>query len=104
RERGERALPLPEPRQQPVRAGVDHRRELHTHALGEEADRDRGAVDHRLLRVPGLRAPGWATSEAHAFCQALRIKLIQCLPGYSDAPWEWTEQHGGRPSTFQRLI
>ena len=35
--------------------------------------------------------PGWATSEAHDFCHALRIKMIRMLPGYADAPWEVTE-------------
>lgn len=34
----------------------------------------------------------WADSEAHAFCEALRHRAIQCLPGYSDAPgWEVTD-------------
>jgi hypothetical protein len=47
--------------------------------------------------------PGWGTSEAHAFCGALRMKLIHCLPGYPAAPWEWTEEHAGHPSTVQRL-
>ena len=29
----------------------------------------------------------WESSEAHAFCQALRKTLIHSLPGYDDAPW-----------------
>lgn len=34
--------------------------------------------------------PGWERSEAHAFCQALRRRMIRRLPGYDDAPWEIT--------------
>jgi len=30
---------------------------------------------------------GWETSEAHAFCKALRNKMINALPGYDAAPW-----------------
>lgn len=34
---------------------------------------------------------GWDTSSAHAFCQALRSKMIGQLPGYSDANgWEFS--------------
>lgn len=32
--------------------------------------------------------PGWATSEAHDFCEALRHRMIRLLPGYGSAPWE----------------
>jgi len=31
--------------------------------------------------------PEWEQSEAHAFCQALRKRMISMLPGYEDAPW-----------------
>jgi hypothetical protein len=34
--------------------------------------------------------PGWTTSEAHAFCEALRRRMIHHLPGYEEAPWEIT--------------
>lgn len=37
--------------------------------------------------------PDWHESEAHAFCQALRHAAIESLPGYDDAPWEWTEKN-----------
>lgn len=30
---------------------------------------------------------GWDTSEARAFCDALRRRMIQLLPGYNDAAW-----------------
>lgn len=29
----------------------------------------------------------WRDSEAYAFCQALRSRMIDALPGYDDAPW-----------------
>lgn len=31
----------------------------------------------------------WETSEAKRFCEALRDHLINSLPGYNDAPWEY---------------
>jgi hypothetical protein len=34
--------------------------------------------------------PGWEASEAFAFSQALRRRLIRRLPGYEGAPWEIT--------------
>jgi len=34
--------------------------------------------------------PGWKTSEARRFCKALRSRMIQSLPGYKEAPWEFT--------------
>ena len=35
--------------------------------------------------------PEWQSSEAHAFCAALRNLMIHKLPGYADAPWEITD-------------
>jgi hypothetical protein len=35
--------------------------------------------------------PGWETSEAHGFCQALRHHAIQQLPGMDSAPCEVTD-------------
>lgn len=32
--------------------------------------------------------PGWPTSEAKAFCRALRAEAIRCLPGYEEATWD----------------
>jgi hypothetical protein len=32
--------------------------------------------------------PGWESSEAYDFCQALRANMIRALPGYSDAAYE----------------
>lgn len=34
--------------------------------------------------------PDWAQSQAHAFCQALRLRLISALPGYDAASWRIT--------------
>lgn len=31
--------------------------------------------------------PDWEDSEAHAFCEALRHRMIQVLPGYEEATW-----------------
>lgn len=36
--------------------------------------------------------PGWKDSEARRFCEALRHELINRLPGYDEAPWEWNVQ------------
>lgn len=33
--------------------------------------------------------PEWESSEAAQFCEALRHALINALPGYEAAPWEW---------------
>lgn len=38
--------------------------------------------------------PAWSDSEARRFCESLRRALIASLPGYGEAPWEWT--HTGR--------
>ena len=35
-------------------------------------------------------AARWRDSEACAFAEALRLKLIALLPGYADAPWSIT--------------
>lgn len=32
----------------------------------------------------------WEEHAAYAFCDALRRSLVNALPGYSVAPWEWT--------------
>jgi hypothetical protein len=34
---------------------------------------------------------GWATSDAHDYCQSLRSALVSELPGYDAAPWGWPE-------------
>lgn len=34
----------------------------------------------------------WHTSEAKQFCDTLRDHLISRLPGYDEAPWEWTAE------------
>lgn len=37
--------------------------------------------------------PGWEASEAHAFCEALRSRMIRKLPGYGEAAWEITDKY-----------
>lgn len=37
--------------------------------------------------------PGWRTSEAFRFCDALRHAITRFIPGYEEAPWEWTAEH-----------
>ncbi len=34
---------------------------------------------------------GWSTSQAQAFCEALRCRAISALPGYDDAAWDIPE-------------
>jgi hypothetical protein len=36
--------------------------------------------------------PGWDGSGAAAFCRRLRSGLTGALPGYDEAPWEWTAE------------
>lgn len=36
--------------------------------------------------------PEWAGTEGYAFCADLREKLINVLPGYEEADWEWRDQ------------
>jgi len=36
--------------------------------------------------------PEYYESEAHRFCNALKSMAIRSLPGYDEAPWEWTEE------------
>lgn len=37
--------------------------------------------------------PEFYSSEAYAFCEALRHKMTRQLPGYDDAPWEIRDEH-----------
>jgi len=39
-------------------------------------------------RYQSCEHPGWPSSEAAAFCDALQARAIDCLPGYATAPWE----------------
>ena len=45
-------------------------------------------------------APGWDTSTARAFCEALRRAVIPALPGYTDAPWEITTTSTPAPTIY----
>jgi hypothetical protein len=44
-------------------------------------------------RCQSCEHPGWAGSEAAAFCEALQQRAIVCLPGYAAAPWEIDHAH-----------
>ncbi len=35
--------------------------------------------------------PEWESSKAKEFCDRLRHQLISLLPGYDEAPWDWSE-------------
>ncbi len=44
--------------------------------------------------------PDWQRSQAKAFCDALRDRLISELPGYHDGPWTITPR--SVPTSVQR--
>ncbi|MCX6021872.1 MAG: hypothetical protein NTZ05_09110 [Chloroflexi bacterium] len=44
----------------------------------------------RCLEYQSCEHPEWEQSAAHAFCENLRLRLIEALPGYDDAAWEIT--------------
>lgn len=37
--------------------------------------------------------PAWSQSDAKAILEAAQAICIQALPGYANAPWEWTDRH-----------
>lgn len=43
------------------------------------------------LEYQSCEHPEWDDSEAHTFCEALTGSLIRALPGYAEAPWEFTD-------------
>ena len=56
------------------------------HVLGIMACYEYQACEH----------PGWRDSEAYGFCRSLTARLHRMLPGYDDAPWNYTHPHGVR--------
>jgi hypothetical protein len=46
----------------------------------------------RCYEYQSCEHPGWETSEAKAYCEALQLAMIRRLPGYDDAPWEITDR------------
>jgi hypothetical protein len=50
--------------------------------------------------------PGWRTSEAHAFVESLIGSASRHVPGYDDAPWEWTDEQEPKnpPILISRLF
>jgi hypothetical protein len=77
-------------------AGARHQEdtELYIYSYATPARFDWEAID--ILKAltcyeyQACEAPGWDTSTARAFCEALRRAVISALPGYTDAPWEIT--------------
>lgn len=54
-----------------------------------------GCYEYQACEVPA-----WESSEAYAACQAMRATFIRALPGYDDAPYEWTDDTvGSAPAT-----
>lgn len=45
----------------------------------------------RCLMYQSCEHPEWEESEAKRFCETLIYMKISQLPGYEDAPWEWTK-------------
>jgi len=41
-------------------------------------------------RYQSCEHPAWEASTAKRFCETLRETLIHALPGYDEAPWEWS--------------
>jgi hypothetical protein len=79
--------------------------------LPNPADRDdEGLLTYRYREIPGVIDPvtvlrsiacyeyqscehaGWATSQAHAFCSALREACVTALPGYDSQPWGFDDR------------
>lgn len=48
--------------------------------------------------------PEWHTSEAKVFCESLKSDAISNLPGYDEAPWEWTDEQYYKAENIQRII
>lgn len=42
----------------------------------------------RCYEYQSCEHPEWENSEARAFCDALRLRMINKLPGYEEAAWE----------------
>ena len=77
---------------------------------GPSGFRDEDVESYRFDSIPGRIDPvvvlksidcyeyqscehkGWRTSEAHAFCDALRKAAIGRLTGYGDAPWGFDDR------------
>jgi hypothetical protein len=59
------------------------------------------AID--CLEYQSCDHPGWKKSEAHAFCQALRRRMIHRLPGYREAPWEVGRPDGTSFVAYMRV-
>ncbi|WCA42335.1 hypothetical protein [Actinomyces oris] len=87
-------------------AGARHQEdtELYIYSYATPARFDWEAID--ILKAISCyeyqanEAPGWDTSTARAFCEALRRAVIPALPGYADAPWEITTTSTPAPTIY----
>lgn len=87
-------------------AGARHQEdtELYIYSYATPARFDWEAID--ILKAltcyeyQANEAPGWDTSTARAFCEALRRAVIPALPGYDDAPWEITTTSTPAPTIY----
>lgn len=78
-------------------ASVNHRYdedESYIYAYSTPKQRDWLPVDIlgaiSCYEYQACETPNWRDTEAHAFCEALRGRMIRRLPGYDSAPWEIT--------------
>jgi hypothetical protein len=46
----------------------------------------------RCFEYQSCETPDWEQSEAWSFCDDRKDCLVASLPGYDEAPWEWTGQ------------
>jgi len=53
-------------------------------------------------RYQSCEHPGWKGSEASRFCDALERVAVELLPGFSEAPWEWTADDVARRGSVVR--
>lgn len=53
-------------------------------------------------RYQSSEAETWDSSRAAAFVDALEHCAIAALPGYDDAPWDWSRCMSGRPGSRPR--
>lgn len=52
-----------------------------------------------FLEYQSCEHPGWETSEAKRFCEAVRDSVIHALPGMDAAPWGWDIDEIGKRSS-----
>jgi hypothetical protein len=48
----------------------------------------------RCYEYQSCECPDWERTEAHDFCESLRLLAVSALPGYEDAEWEIEDPEG----------